>query len=317
MSRPSATDLSVVIVSWNCQAFLRKCLARLRASRVWLELQIIVVDNGSSDGSPEMVEAEFPEATLLRAGANLGFAAGNNLGLQMVHGRYVLLLNPDAFIEEKGLLELLIDWLEGHPQFGALGCRLIFPDGTHQVGDAGYRPTAQALVASALGLPRLSPRFRGVFLPWLPARSRRPVEVDWVCGAFLLMRREMLDCVGGLDESFFLYGEDVEWGCRARTRGVRIAYLPWKSVIHVQSGAQYKDGRATVSTRWLDSLVQLHRRLEGDNALPRLRLYLTFGFALRATLYRIAALLLRQPRLANKSRAMRLFRRHCWSTLRG
>jgi GT2 family glycosyltransferase len=305
----AALDLSIVIVSWNCWGMLRTCLRHVFASRTALAFEVILVDNDSADGTPERVEAEFSDVRVIRSGGNLGFAKGNNLAFERAVGRHVLLLNPDAFMTDERLLDDLVRWLDAHEAFGAVGCRLTFPDGTHQVGDAGYRPSGAAMACWALGLSRW---FGGVFL----GRGRgaqRVIEVDWICGAFMLVRRSVLELVGGLDDGFFMYAEDVEWGCRARRRGIRLAYLPWREVVHVQSGTQYENGRAPVSTKWLDNLVALHRRLDPGGCWRCVRMIVALGFLGRAGLYRMIGLLRSRPALVNKAQAMMLFARHTWA----
>jgi GT2 family glycosyltransferase len=288
-------------------------LRHLARSETRLNYKVIVVDNDSADGSAEMVEEEFPHVHVVRSGSNLGFGRGNNLGFRYAEGRHVLLLNPDAYITDPHLLSAVVTWLDRNGAFGALGCRLTFPDGRHQVGDAGYRPGTAAMIYSALGFTRLSSRFRGVFTVGRGTESEGPISVDWICGAFMLVRRDILQLVGGFDDRIFMYAEDVEWGCRARDLGVHIAYIPWREVVHVQNGTQYKDAPATVSTRWLDSLVMLHRRFGQRGSWQTVRLCMTFGFLARAIVYRVAAFLVARPTLGNKSKAMLTFARHTWS----
>jgi GT2 family glycosyltransferase len=243
----------------------------------------------------------------VRSGGNLGFARGNNLGFGRARGRHVLLLNPDAFLTDPTLLDDLVRWLDARPELGAVGCRLTFSDGRHQVGDAGFRPSAAAMASWALGL---SAWRRGVFLAD-HGRRREPIAVDWLCGAFMLVRRSVLATVGGLDETLFMYAEDIEWGCRARAQGVRIAYLPWRSVVHVQGGTQRRDGRRAVSTGWLDNLVGLHRRLYPESCWRCVRTVVALGFLLRALAYGGLARL--RPAWHDKAAAMRQFAHHVWS----
>jgi GT2 family glycosyltransferase len=299
-------DLSIVIVTWNCWTMVQRCLGHLFASRTRLAYKVILVDNDSADGTADKVAAEFPAVHVIRSGGNLGFARGNNIGFTRIEGRHVMLLNPDAFLTDVTLLDDLVGWLDAHPEFGALGCRITFSDGRHQVGDAGFRPTVAAMTCWALGL---SSWCRGVFLTGR-ARSRQPVEVDWICGAFMMVRRTVLATVGGFDEAFFMYAEDVEWGCRARARGVRIAYLPWRALVHVQSGTQYQDGRAVVSTKWLDNLVVLHRRLHPRACWRCVQAVVSVGFLARAFVYRALSVLRARPALRDKAAAMRAFARH-------
>ena len=303
-------DVSVVIVTWNCREMVRTALRYLFTSETRLALQVILVDNDSRDGTPEAVATEFPQVEVVRSGGNLGFSRGNNLGFKQARGRHVLLLNPDAFLIDKTLVEDLVAWLDTHADYGALGCRITFPDGTHQVGDAGYRPTTKAMICAALGLNRLSSRLHGVFIA---GGGTKPIDVDWICGAFMLVRRDVLERIGGFDESIFMYAEDVEWGCRARERGIRIAYLPWRQIVHVQNGTQYKDGQAKVSTLWLDNLFLIYRRLNQGAPWSLVRGAMAAGFLLRALVYRIASVLIARPPLKNKSRAMLIFARHVWT----
>jgi N-acetylglucosaminyl-diphospho-decaprenol L-rhamnosyltransferase len=288
---------------------VQRCLGYLFASRTRYAYKVIVVDNDSADGTADKVAAEFPAVHLIRSGGNLGFAQGNNLGFAHVEGRHVLLLNPDAFLTDATLLDDLVRWLDAHPEFGALGCRITFPDGRHQVGDAGFQPSAAAMACWALGLSRWC---RGVFLAGRPQRLRA-IDVDWICGAFMLVRRAVLTAVGGFDEGFFMYGEDVEWGCRARARGIRIAYIPWRAIVHVQSGTQYQDGHAVVSTKWLDNLIVLHRRLHPGGCWRCVQAAVTIGLLARAWIYRGLAVLRDRPALRHKAAAMGVFARHVWS----
>lgn len=302
-----APSVSVVIVAWNGCALLGRCLGYLFAQQSPPSFEVIVVDNGSSDGTPEMVEARFPQCQLIRSGENLGFAAGNNLGFAHARGRHVLLLNPDVYLTEPLTLQRLSAFLDETPRFAGVGCRLTYADGRHQVGDAGYRPTPRALLMHGLGISRLLPGVRGLFLTRLAPQGA--MEVDWLSGALFLVRREVIDAVDGLDTSFFLYAEDVEWGCRMRRAGWYLAYLPDLSAIHLQGGTQGEGAAlgATPSLRWIDALAHLYAR-EHANGFWAFRLGLGVGFGLRAMVFALAGLL--RAGWRPRARAMATFSRH-------
>jgi N-acetylglucosaminyl-diphospho-decaprenol L-rhamnosyltransferase len=306
--------LSIVIVSWNCSPLLRQCLESVLANETSFTFEILVVDNDSADDTAAMIRDSFPQVRFHVSGSNLGFAKANNLGFRITDGRYVLLLNPDTLLPDDTILERLVSFLERRQNVAAAGCRLVFPDHTHQVGDAGYRPTPAALICFSFGLSRMFPRrFHGLFLSDHAASGQECVEVDWICGACFLVRRAVIDAVGGLDESFPMYGEDTEWGCRIRSAGYVIAHLPQISVVHVQSGTQFNDGARVVSTRWLDGLARLYRMLNGGRSFLYFRIVMATGFLLRAAVYYVAYTVTRRTPQRWKARAMALYGRHAWT----
>ncbi|OWJ76566.1 glycosyltransferase family 2 protein [Haematobacter genomosp. 1] len=297
-------QVSIVIVAWNGRDYLRHCLQLASFDSPEVSREIIVIDNGSTDGAPEMVAAEFPDVHLVKTGENLGFAGGNNRGFALARAETVLLLNPDAFLETPGTLARLLRHLEAHPGTGAVGCRLTYPDGRHQVGDGGHAPRPAAVLVHALGLGRFVPGARGLFLS--PRRGTAPRQVDWLSGALILVRADVIRQVGGLDAGFFMYAEDVEWGCRMRRAGWQVAYLPDLSAVHVQGGTQ--EG-ADISTTWLDALGRLYLR-ENPRGFTPFRLGYGAGFSLRSAAYGAAGLLRRDPRLRRKAGIMRRYAAH-------
>ncbi|BDG73481.1 glycosyltransferase family 2 protein [Roseomonas fluvialis] len=305
-----AVVLSVVIVTWNCRALVLDCLAALFASELPAQTEVIVVDNASADGTAAAVAVAFPEVLLIANHENAGFAAGNNLGFAVARGQTILLLNPDAFPAAPDSLMALWRFLEANAGYAAAGPRLLHEDGRHQVGDAGWRPGFISLALHALGLSQLLPRhLHGVFLVRPDRLGAGPVPVDWICGACMMVRADAVRQVGGLDANFFMYAEDVEWGCRMRRAGLRLGYLPQVRVRHLQGGTQV--GRAA-PTRWLDNLVRLHCSLNGPGALPLLRPILAAGFALRALAYGALAFLRGDRGRATQAATMWAFARHAW-----
>lgn len=218
-------ELSVVIVSYNTREVLRACLNSLFKAAKWVEMEVIVVDNSSRDGSAEMVQQDFPDVQVIASKVNLGFAAGNNLGFEKVRGRYVLLLNPDALLEEDALIRAL-DHMEANPLAGMGGGRLLGRDGSEQPS-ARLFPSLLNEILALSGLAARFPksRFFGRFdRTW--DVSGTAISIDWVPGAFTIIRRSALDQVGNFDERYFLYYEEVDLCRRFKAAGWKIWYWP-------------------------------------------------------------------------------------------
>jgi hypothetical protein len=234
--------LSIIIVNWNTLALLRDCLSSLAASELHDRCEIIVVDNGSHDGSPDMVRRAFGRVRLLANRDNLGFARANNQGIAASQGRYVLLLNSDTRMPA-GTLAALLAFMEQHPEAGVCSPRLQHPDGQPQVFAFGADPTPGYLLRR--GLWRLLLR-RGLH-DWATPHT---LTVDWVSGACMLVRRAAIEQAGMLDEAIFMYFEDNDWCLRIRRQGWRVYYYPRVAVIHLggQSLAHNPAARAAYYT---------------------------------------------------------------------
>ena len=227
-------DLVVVIVSWNGKELLRDCLASLAGAGQGLSVRTVVVDNASADGSANMVAREFPAVELIQITENLGFARANNIALRRYTdvSRYFLLLNPDTVASAHAFCRM-IEFMDTHPEAGIIGCKLVKPNGTLDWACKRSYITPSVLVYKALGLDRLfphSPRFGRYQLTYLDENQIH--EVDSVVGAFLFFRRECLQDIGLLDETAFMYGEDLEFCFRAKNRGWKVFYVPTATVIH-------------------------------------------------------------------------------------
>jgi GT2 family glycosyltransferase len=225
----SDVALSILIVNWNTRAFLEQCLASLPYDEVTLE--VIVVDNASTDGSADMLRTRFPRVTCVAGERNLGFAAGNNLAAASASGKYLLLLNPDTVVPP-GALSTLIEFANAHPRGGAFGPLLRNADGSPQRSCWRGDPGLGMALADALYLWRV---------PWLAARVgsdyrdeelRTARTVDHLLGACLMVRRETWQQVGGLDEEYFLFLEETDWCARARRSGWDIFFVPAAQVTH-------------------------------------------------------------------------------------
>jgi len=225
--------LSVCIVTWNTRDFLRDCLRSLSDYPPdGADLEIIVVDNASADGSAAMVRADFPAVQLIANTGNSGYAEGNNQALAAATGNYLLLLNPDVTVHPDSLT-LALAWMQAHPDAAVLGCRLMGLDGQTQRSLRGF-PDPGPVLWEFLGLSRLLPRSRlfGAYrMTWFG--YDRAVEVDQPMGSFLLLTRAAYQTVGGLDTSFPIFFNEVDWCWRAkRQHGLKIYYTPDVAVTH-------------------------------------------------------------------------------------
>ena len=252
-------DLSVVILNWNVRDLLDRCLASIRSSRYTIE--IIVVDNASSDDSVSMVRSKYPHVTLIANTTNRGFTGGNNQGLAAAQGRYVLVLNPDTEMVDEAL-DTLLDYAEANSTVGAVGPLLLNPDRSIQPSRRRFPSVAVAFFESTW-LQGFAPRnlLRRFYIEEVPANLVQ--EVDWVTGACTLFRREVLDRVGGYDEAnFFMYSEELDLCKRIKLAGWRIVYNPEAQVIHYE-GKSSEQAVAARHIRFNTSKVRYFRKWHG------------------------------------------------------
>ena len=221
--------LSILIVNWNVRDLLRDCLCSVERSRRELDMEVIVVDSASSDDSAAMVAAEFPWVTLLSQAENVGFPRGNNIALARANGDYLLLLNPDTVVRD-GALTVLVDFLREHPDVGAVGPQLLNPDGSVQSSRRRFPTLATGFLESTwlVGVvPGLLRRYYALDLP-----DVQTAVVGWLTGACILVPRPVYQQIGGLDEGYFMYSEELDWCRRIKEAGWRIVYHPAAQVIH-------------------------------------------------------------------------------------
>jgi GT2 family glycosyltransferase len=256
MTRP---DCSVIIVNWNGLGILRDCLESVVANTSEREAEVIVIDNASDDGSPEMVEAEFPRVRLIRNRANRGFAAANNQGLAVARGRYPLLLNSDTVVLGD-VIQRSAAYMDAHPDVGGLGCRVLNPDRTMQPTCFQY-PSLFNLALWASGLTSLPGRFFGrqTYRGWERDSER---DVDVVTGCYLMIRREILETVGPLDERFFFFGEETDWCRSIAEAGWKVRFAPVGEIVHIgnASGKKHSHRRDFMLAA---GLVRLHAKRSG------------------------------------------------------
>lgn len=223
--------VSVVIVTWNGKRYALECLESLRAMETSLPLEVIVVDNASSDGTAEAIARLYPEVKLLRNTLNLGFAKANNMGIAASTGEYVALVNSDVVLPPR-CLDNIVEFMEKNSDIGLLGPRMLIPGGAY--GQSVYRlPTIWNSLCAALAFHRFFPnskRFGGYDMPCYSYEETEDVEV--LTGWFWVVPRRALREVGGLDERFFMYGEDWDWSYRFHQHGWRVVFYPGAEALH-------------------------------------------------------------------------------------
>ena len=230
-------DLSIVIVNWNTRDMLRDCLHSVHASLDDLDVEVMVVDNASSDGSAAMVEEEFPEVRLIANHDNRGFAAANNQGMKPSSGRYVLLLNPDTIVAPV-TLNRMIRYADDHTDAAVIGCQVYESEHCIQRTCFRYPDPVNTLFAET-GLSRLCSGSRLFGRYWMGDWDRKSErEVDVVSGMFMLVRREAIEQVGFMDESYFIFAEEADWCHRFRRAGWRCIFTPEARIIHRDGGGK-------------------------------------------------------------------------------
>ncbi|MCP4359332.1 MAG: glycosyltransferase family 2 protein, partial [Chloroflexi bacterium] len=267
--------LSIIIVSWNVLDLLRDCLYSIVQEQGDLDVEVIVVDGASTDGSPEMVATEFPWVTLIRFHENIGFPRGNNVGMAKADGRYILLLNPDTVLHGRAL-ETMVKFMDDNPDVGVVGAQLLNEDGSVQ--------------SSRRRFPKLTTAFfESTWLqPWAPrsiladyyvtdVADGETVEVDWVMGACIMTRAEVVMQVGGMDEAYFMYSEELDWCRRIKTAGWRVMYLPAAQITHYQG----KSSEQVVVQRHIlfnQAKLRYILKYHGRAAATMLRLFLLLNY---------------------------------------
>ncbi len=278
------TDVSVIVTSRNTRHFLRSCLdsvlSDLRASP--LTWEVWVVDDGSSDGSAEMVQATYRDVRLMGWDAPRGYAAANNAAIGESRGRYVWLLNSDTVVPRGAAVELT-DGLRAHPWAGAAGPVLLNPDGSIQ--RSCFRFPWQTLLGNSLPLARM-----GLWDDYRRWDHRQPRRVDFISSAALLVRREVFDQVGVLDERFRVYGVDVDLALRMRRHGWGMVSLPRPRVIHYGGGSWTGRAIARMSDHMRGQELVI-RKHYGDLGFLAFRLIVALNSALRLPVWRIAGVL--------------------------
>jgi hypothetical protein len=225
-------DLSIIIVNYNVKEFLQNLLHSLHKAISNLSYEIIVVDNASDDGSVEFIREKFPQIKLITNQTNFGFSKANNIALEVSSGKFILLINPDTLVREDTITKM-IEFLTNHPDAGLVGCKILNPDGSLQLACRRSFPGPWTSFCKVAGLSTLFPQsklFAKYNLTYLDENSTH--EVDAISGSFMMMKREVYERVGGFDEQFFMYGEDLDLCYRIQKNGYKVYYYPGTQIIH-------------------------------------------------------------------------------------
>lgn len=271
-------DISVLIVNYNVKDYLLQCLRSLYRSEGDVRIEIVVVDNASTDGSVADLQEVFPNVIWVELEENVGFGRGNNIGLHHCRGRYVLFLNPDTIVSPD-TIDTMVRYMDQHPDVGIAGCKVLNPDGTFQLACRRGLPTPWASFCKLFGLQALFPRiklFSGYNLTYRSIDETYPV--DALIGAFMIAPIAVINDVGGFDPAFFMYGEDVDLCYRIQKTGKTVMYVPATSIIHFKGESTRRSSMDDVKV-FYDAMEIFARKHFGNNALWLV--FLRFGIRIR------------------------------------
>lgn len=315
-------DLSIVIVSYNTKDLLDECLRSVARESQGLNSETLVVDNASTDGSPEMVRRSFPQVRLQCSPVNLGFAPANNLAFEQARGRYVVLLNSDAFLQP-GSLRLALDRMEANPAVGLAGGRLRGRDGAWQPSARAFPSFFNDLI-NISGLAAHFPQSRlwgRIDRTW--ADPGQEAEVDWVPGAFAIIRRQLLENIGRFDGRMFLYFEEVDLCRRVRDAGYQVYYWPDIEIVHIGGESSKTIRRLSLSssgaqlTLWrMRSELLYYRKHHGRSGAWAKKILESAWHSIRGWRHRNPADLYAEAK-REESRAVVQLMRQAWHETRG
>lgn len=274
-------DISIIIVNYNVKDALDNCLASIyKSNSTNLNIEIIVVDNNSIDGSQNLVREKYPEVKLIVNKENIGFSKANNIALKQINSKYVLILNPDTVLEE-GTFQKLIDFVENHPDTGVVSSKLIKADGELDHACRRSFPTLSVAIPRILGLSKLFPKSKILSKYNLTYLDENVTyEVDSVCGAFMFIPKNVIDKVGYFDEDYFMYGEDIDLCYRIKKTGKKIYYYPEITTIHLKGESTRKTKLSYVNNFYGAMAIFVKKNLKGLNIITYL--ILRFGIFVRS-----------------------------------
>ena len=258
--------LSVIIVNYNVEYFLEQCLYSVKRAMKEIDGEVIVVDNNSTDRSNLMVKKKFPQVRLIENKENLGFSKANNQGIKIAKGEYVLLLNPDTVVEDD-TFEKVVDFMDSHPDAGALGVKMVDGAGNFLPESKRGLPTPLTAFYKMFGLSSLFPkskRFSKYHLGYLDENEIHEVEI--LAGAFMLIRKKVLDEIGLLDETFFMYGEDIDLSYRIVKAGYKNYYFPKTRIIHYKGESTKKSSVNYVLVFYNAMVIFARKHFTGNRA---------------------------------------------------
>lgn len=272
--------LSIVIVNYNTRQLTLAALESVYSSTCSFTYEVLLVDNASSDGSVASIREYYPGVILIENSENVGFARANNQAMRIASGKYILLLNSDTVIETD-TLEVMLRYMEGHPTVGASGCKILLPDGSLDRACKRGFPTPAASFYYAFGFSRFfpnKPKFNGYQLGHLSSDESYPI--DCLVGAFMLVRRSVIDQVGMLDETFFMYGEDIDWCYRIKQAGWKIYYYAETKIIHYK-GASSRRRPFKIVYEFHRAMYLFHRKHYAAKYFPLINLTVYIGIGVK------------------------------------
>lgn len=277
-------DISVIVVNWNVKDLLDKCLASLHNSILlamessddsYPSVEIIVVDSASSDGSVEMLSEKYPHVHLLAQDENVGFTRGNNIGFREARGKYLLLLNPDTEVTDNAIPQLW-HYMNLNPDVGITGAHTLNTDGSHQSTRRRF-PTLKTGVFESTWLSAYAPQSIDTHYKMLDTDDDAILEVDWVQGSFMLVRHEVYEQIGGLDEGYVMYSEEMDWCKRAKDAGWKVVYHGGVLITH-HGGQSSGQVAAFKQIQFHTSKLRYFRKYHGYKTYLILRLIILLQF---------------------------------------
>lgn len=248
-------DLSIIIVNYNTSDLTIQAIKSIYQSHTKYSYEIFVVDNASSDHSVKLIEREFSDINMIINNKNVGFSRANNQAIKKAIGKYILLLNSDTVIKHD-TIEIMLDFMNRETTVGASGCKVVLPDGSLDKACRRGFPTPSASFYYMSGLSRVFPKsvkFNQYHLSYLDENEANPI--DCLVGAFMLVRKDVVDEVGLLDETFFMYGEDIDWCYRIKEVGWDIYYYPLTSIVHLKGGSTNKKSPLRLFMNFIEQCI--------------------------------------------------------------
>ncbi len=271
-------DLSIIIVNWNTRQLLQNCLASIFEKEWTSSLEVIVVDNASGDSSVEMVKQKFKQVRIIANNENVGFARANNQGFKIASGRYILLLNSDTEVLA-GSLDALVKFMDEHPDAGMVGSKVLNADRSLQRSCWRGYPSLRMAVIDAFYLWRLLPNHPWVCSIEIPEKELdQTLQVDHVLGASMMVRREIIEQIGGMAENIFLFLEETEWCFRFQKHGWKIYFYPGAEVIHFGQQSVHKNPERTLPEKYRN-FMWFYRNFMNPSIIQKALLKVTFALA--------------------------------------
>ncbi|MBU1626416.1 glycosyltransferase [bacterium] len=274
-------DLSIIIVNWNTKKFLDDCLESIYRTTTGISFEIYVIDNDSKDGTSAMVREKYPRVKFIQNKTNEGFAKANNRGIKKSKGDFVLLLNPDTLLMGNPLATI-VDYMKNHEDVGICGCKVLNKDGSIEPACRRGIPTPKAALYRFIGLNKLfpkNPRYSKYNLTHL--NPHKVSEVDAISGSFFMLRREVIEKIGLLDEKFFLYGEEIDWCYRIKNYGYKVVYNPAAEIIHYKGGSSSQN-KLRSFYEFYHSMFIFHEKHFSHKSSLAVNIFVKIGIVLRA-----------------------------------